>query len=313
MGNCSGRVTPKGLRTLRASPCPKGLSFGWGRLAICLAAVAPGARAFAEVDPVMVTVNGSSITRSEVVGRLWKLHGQATVQELVDELLLRQAIEKLKLRPDPRDVDTRLDAVRKQFRDEAAFLARLRETATPIDDIRRQLGEQLVREALVRNKKGVTVTEAELRDYFDRNREALATREQVRIRYILVKTEVEAKSALVAARAGADFATLAAELSIDPSKENGGDLGFVSRGTLQPEAETLAFSLKPGEAGMIRTPNGWHVMQVVERKAAEPADFKKVKAAIRETVLNAKIEEAFPAALQLLRDEAKIERGPAVP
>src|SRR5205085_258881 len=163
-----------------------------------------------------------------------------------------------------------LEAVRRPFRDEASFLARLKETGTTVDEVRRQLGEQLVREGIVRSRKDIAASEADLRDYFDKNREALATREQVRIRYILVKTEAE--SALIAARAGADFAKLAAEMSLDPSKDRGGDLGFITRGQLQPEAEELAFTLKLGEAGKIKTPKGWHVIQVVERKAAEPAD-----------------------------------------
>lgn len=272
------------------------------------AAEAPASPA---ADPVVATVDGAAIRRSEVLERLWKVHGRAALQEAVDETLVAQAAAKLKITADPREVERRLGRLRSQFRDETSFLASLKEAGSSIDALRRQLGERTVLEALVRKKADLSVSEAELREYFDRNRDALATREQVRLRYLLVKTEAEANSALAAIRAGADFGKLAGELSLDASRLKGGDLGFVGRGTLTPPAETLAFSLKPGETGTIRTPQGWHVIQLVEHRKAEPAEFKKVKDGIRETLRALKLEEATPVVLRKLREEAVIERGTA--
>ncbi|MEK7656646.1 MAG: peptidyl-prolyl cis-trans isomerase [Elusimicrobiota bacterium] len=258
-------------------------------------------------DPVVVTVNGSAIRQSEVVARLWKLYGPATVQDLVDEQLLGQAAAELKLKADAKEIDKRLQALKREFRDEEAFLARLKRVGSSIDEVKRQLGEQIVREELVLRRKGIAVGEAEIKGYFDKNKASLAAPEQARLRYILLRTEQEARDALLALRAGADFAKLAAAKSLDPSKDKGGDLGFISRGKLQPEIENLAFSLKPGEADLIGASGGWHLLQMVETKASLAADFKKVKDDVRQTLLSTKIAEAFPSFLQELREKAKIE------
>ena len=68
--------------------------------------------------------------------------------------------------------------------------------------------------------------------------------------------------------AGEDFAELARKYSEDPgSAKNGGDLGFVSRGTLVKEFEETAFSLKEGEiSNIIRTQFGFHIIQLIERQ-----------------------------------------------
>lgn len=279
------------------------VSIGTAVLAALLAAAAA-----AEADPVLLSVNGAKIRRSEVHRRLWRRHGREAVEVFIDELLWRQAARRLGLSPDPLEVDARVAELRKDFRDEATFLARLKAMGSTLEELRGRLGEELVREKVVRARRDVAPTAAEVRGYFEKNREALGTPERVRLRYLLVRTEPEAKAALVAARAGADFAKLASELSSDPSKERGGDLGLVPRGRLQPEAEALAFSLQPGESGMVRTAKGWHVFQVVERKAPEPAEFDEAEPAAREAVAQRKLEEAFPLVLKGLREEAKIER-----
>lgn len=283
------------------------------RIGTALLAALLAAAEAAEKDPVLLSVNGAKIRRAAVEERLWRRHGREAVEAFIDEFLWRQAARRLGLAADPREIDAKVDELRKDFRDEAAFLARLKGTGSSLEELRARLGEELVREAVVRARRDVAPTGAEVRDYFERNREELGTPERVRLRYLLVKTEPEAKAALVAARAGADFAKLASELSSDPSKERGGDLGLVPRGRLQPEAEALAFSLEPGESGLVRTAKGWHVFQVVERKAAEPAKFEEAEPAAREAAAKRKLEEAAPLVLESLRKEAKIARLEPLP
>jgi parvulin-like peptidyl-prolyl isomerase len=94
------------------------------------------------------------------------------------------------------------------------------------------------------------------------------TTEQVQARHILVETTEEAQDILDQLRAGADFAALAAEFSIDEgNKEQGGDLGWFSRGQMVPEFEQAAFG---GEIGLYPTPVetqfGHHVLEVLARE-----------------------------------------------
>ena len=67
---------------------------------------------------------------------------------------------------------------------------------------------------------------------------------------------------------GEDFKVLAALYSDDPgSANNGGEIGFVSRGTFVPEFEKVAFRLKKGEVSeIVKTNFGYHIIQLIERR-----------------------------------------------
>jgi parvulin-like peptidyl-prolyl isomerase len=84
---------------------------------------------------------------------------------------------------------------------------------------------------------------------------------KMRVRHILVKTEIEAQEILTKLKAGEDFATLARSFSVDPSKENGGSTGFFTKGDLHRDFEAAVMKLKPNEvSGVVKTPLGYHLI-----------------------------------------------------
>ena len=86
--------------------------------------------------------------------------------------------------------------------------------------------------------------------------------EKIRIRHILVEKEEEAKELLKELKEGHDFSEVAVEKSLCPSKQLGGDLGMVEKGTLAKPIENVAFTLKIDEFGEpVKTEYGWHIMQ----------------------------------------------------
>lgn len=139
---------------------------------------------------------------------------------------------------------------------------------------------------------------------------------QTRARHILVKTsevvsEEDARRRLAALRerivAGADFGELARLNSEDGSAASGGDLGWIYAGDTVPEFERAMDALKPGElSAPVRTPFGFHLLQVRERRAGDvSAERQRVRA--RKAMRERKSDEAYQEWLRQLRDRTYIE------
>ena len=154
----------------------------------------------------------------------------------------------------------------------------------------------------------LTLTEDEVRLYYDVNLPQYQTPGQVRASHILLRVDgddddaVAARAAALAAeaRGGADFAELAREHSEDETNaESGGDLGSFGRGRMVPEFENAAFAMAAGEiSDPVRSPFGFHVIQVTEKQEEVTQPFAEVRGAI-ENVL--KRERSSARATSLAR------------
>ena len=105
----------------------------------------------------------------------------------------------------------------------------------------------------------------------------------------------------------ADFATLARLNSVDNSATRGGDIGWVSPGDTVPEFETVMNRLQPGEVSEpVRTPYGYHLIQVLERRTAE-ANAERSRINARNQLREKKLAEAVYNWQRELRDRAYVE------
>lgn len=140
--------------------------------------------------------------------------------------------------------------------------------------------------------------------------------EQTKLRHILIKlseimSENDAQQRMVMIKErldnGGDFAELARQYSEDASANSGGDLGWVNPGDTVPQFEQAMNQLAPGEiSAPVRTPFGWHIIQVQERRkqdmTKEAARFKA-----RQEIRTRKAEEAYEDWVRELRDRAYVE------
>ncbi|MBI4060426.1 MAG: peptidyl-prolyl cis-trans isomerase [Elusimicrobia bacterium] len=277
--------------------------------ALMLAAVfVPACRAAVPGDFDVVRVNGVAIRQSEVLERLWKRYGSQTLEEMVDELLMRQAAASKKITASGADVDRRFARLQSQFGSRELLVSQLEQAGTSVAKVKEELADEIVRERLVAGAKGIKVGEDELKKAFDANRDKLGKPEAVHLRHILAKTEAEAGELAAKIKAGADFLALARERSLAASgKAAGGDYGFVSRGMLPPEIDEVAFALKPGEIRIIASARGWHILQAVEKRAAQSASFDEIKDDLREMLLAEKLKDASASFLIELRRKADIQ------
>jgi peptidyl-prolyl cis-trans isomerase C len=246
-----------------------------------------GAKSAKAGDPVVARVDGTDITQSDVESAMEQLPPQYA--QIPRETLIRAMIEKL--------IDGTLAANRAR----AAGVDKSKEFRLARARAELQLLEQIYIKQLVERK----VTERAVRRRYERDSKSMTQGRQVRARHILLKTREEAVSAINTLKGGKDFAALAQEISIGPSKTQGGDLGFFKREQMVPAFSKAAFAMKKGEfsTSPVQTRFGWHVIKVEDIKSAAPPTFEEVRQQLRAKMSDEVIEKE----MQDLRKGAKIE------
>lgn len=266
------------------------------------------AAALAQGDREIVRVNGVPIRQSEVLERLWKRFGDETLEEMIDEILLRQEAKAKGVAASAAEVESRFKRLTAQFSDPKILADQLEQNGTSVEGLKKDLAEQITREKLIVLARGLKVGDEELQKAFDANKADLGVKEGVHLRHILVKTKPEAEALAAQIKAGADFLKLAREQSLAPTgKLTGGDYGMVSKGMLPPDIEAAAFAMKEGEIRILPTPKGFHLLQALERRAPIPAEFAKVKDELRQIIMQQKLKNTIPDYLRELRQKADIK------
>ena len=217
----------------------------------------------AQTDPVIMTVNGQPVLRSEFEYSYNKNNSEGVIdKKTVDEYVDLFINYKLKVIA---ALDEKYDTL-KSFKKEFA-----------------QYRDQQLRPMLVTDAD----VEAEAHRIYDETVKRIGPDGLVQASHILLRLNQQAPDSEVAAakvridsiykalKAGADFAELAKKVSEDPgSARQGGLLPFVQRGQFVKEFEDVAFSLQPGQmSDIVQTAYGFHIIKVMEKKMLEPFEF----------------------------------------
>ncbi|MBN2564440.1 MAG: peptidylprolyl isomerase [Candidatus Eisenbacteria bacterium] len=208
-------------------------------------------------------------------------------------------------------LDDQEEALKAWIKTELFYLEGLRQGVAKDDDIQFRLHEierELVAEGCIRQflEDVPDVTEEEARAYFEAHKSDYSI--QVRIAHILVRSGPEAERALEEIRAGTPFETVAAEVSIDQTAAQGGDLGYMRRGEMLHELEEAAFSLKVGEVGdVIPSSYGYHIIKVLDRHpgAGQPS-FDSKRAAVMSFLTSQRRRGAFDEWLEELESRTTV-------
>lgn len=176
-----------------------------------------------------------------------------------------------------------------------------------------QFRDELILDRYLKEElKNIKVTDEEARKYYQNHKEEFKTEKQVRARHILVKDKAQAQKILKELQNGGDFSKLAQKYSIDKATAaKGGELGFFTRKDMVKPFSDAAFALKPGQLSpVVKTPFGYHIIQVEEVKPAEQKSFNKVKDEIKSQLLQEKRQEAFNRLIARIEKKWKVETYP---
>ena len=163
----------------------------------------------------------------------------------------------------------------------------------------------LLNEAYMSRVMKLEITDARVRDIYQKSIALQPKRTEVRARHILVDTKTEAIKIISQLLRGADFSILAKEKSTGPSGKNGGDLGYFGPGQMVPPFAKAAFALNKGQFTRepVKTQFGYHIIKVEDRRVSGKATYKEASKNIRVDLQ----DKIFKRIIRGLRANAKIE------
>ncbi len=174
----------------------------------------------------------------------------------------------------------------------------------------KKIAEQIIVQTLIEREilNKVKVSDEEVSEYYEQNKDSFTEKEQVHLYNILLKTEEEAQNVLQQLIAGGDFNAITIEKSTGPSAAQGGDLGYLSKGSLIPEIEEVIFALEIEELSeVVKTDFGFHIFKITDKKPETVIALEEVKEEIIQTLLPTKQKEAFDNLLEELKGKVEIE------
>ena len=258
---------------------------------------------------VVATVSGDQITRDQLFLAMYEQGGQEALDQLITRKLIIQEAERLDLAVSEDELDSEIQSIVDE-----SFQGNEEELQTVLefygismesfrDDARLNL---LVRKLATEQ---IEDTEEGLRQFFEENRFLFDQEEEIEARHILVETEAEADDILAQLEDGEDFATLAAEYSLDTSnKDQAGYLGFFGRGMMVPEFEETAFALEIGEISQpVETNFGFHIIELLDRQDGTEAVYEDVEEQVREAMIEDRIPTIINELVRTLYEQADIE------
>jgi peptidyl-prolyl cis-trans isomerase C len=154
----------------------------------------------------------------------------------------------------------------------------------------------------------VTAEQDEVKKFYDENRANFFEAETIRAKHILVATEDIVKEVVDKINGGMSFEEAVTNYSICPSKAQGGDLGFFTKGQMVPEFEEAAFALEIGVlSNPVKTQFGYHLIKVEEKKEAGIKSFEEVEPNITNKLVTDKQNKIFSELIRTLKSKYNVE------
>jgi len=225
----------------------------------------------------------ATVVKGLVEQKEWELEGEAMGVKVTDQ-----------------EIETELDKLKQQYfqGDEQKYSAELAKQGLTDEDVRKELRTRVLTNKIFEAvTKKVTVSDADIKAYYEKNPTQYQKPASREVRHILVKTEALAQKLHDQIQGGADFAKLAQKYTQDQaSKADGGKFTAFKGRTVEPFDE-FVFSAKMGElSDPIKTEFGWHIIEVLsEVKPATTTPLDQVKDSIKTTVLQTKQNAAMKA------------------
>ena len=234
----------------------------------------------AEKQETVATVGNESITRDEWLHELDQRYGKSVLRDLIDEKVVSQMAKKYGVKASENEISQEV-AMYKTVMNPLDHENVLNET-----QLEREIQTNLLLEELV--TKDVSVTEADMNKYYEKNKDLYQVPTSYRVSMIAVATKKEAESVEKELKDGSHFDVLAMERSTDTeSAPQGGDIGYISEQTEEypPNFLNVAQSLKENEwSEPLSYQKGYAILLLKEKVNGTTYKYEDVKNQIRRQI-----------------------------
>jgi foldase protein PrsA len=258
-------------------------------------------------ENVVAKVGSESISKDDLYTMMVDQYGEAALNTLIADKIVELESDEQEIKVSDKEIEKELQKLQESYEDEEAFNQALTSSGSSLESVKDNIKSYLLTQKLL--KERVTVSDDQIKEYFEANKESFAQQEQVEASHILVEDEETAKEVKEKLDKGADFAEVAKEYSTDTSNaESGGELGFFAKGEMVAEFEEKAFSMAAEEiSDPVKTEFGYHIIKVTDKKEAKEAVFEDHKEEIKDILFDQGLQTEYPVWLEEQKEDYKIE------
>ncbi|WP_339260650.1 peptidyl-prolyl cis-trans isomerase [Lysinibacillus sp. FSL K6-3209] len=256
----------------------------------------------------VATVDGDKILQTELDKALREQYGAEVLDTLINNKIIALEAEKEGITVSDNAIQAEYDELVESYGGKEALQEALDANGLTVESVKDNIRMyQLTKDVIA---KSIDISDEELQHYFEEHKDDYGQQEQVAASHIFLEDEATAKQVEEKLKAGEDFAELAKTYSIDTdTSEDGGDLGYISRGQMDEQFEAAAFALEKGAvSGVVQSAEGYHIIKVTGQVPAQEAVFEDVKDEVYETLLESRINEEYSTWLTEKQEQYKIEK-----
>lgn len=245
------------------------------------------------------------------------------LERLIDDKIFGREVKRLGLKVSDRELDNYINRIKRANNvGDADFLASLSHQGLTPQEYRENLRKDILKQRLINRavKGAVVISDTEVEEYYKKNKGQYENLDEVMIRAIFFLVDQKAglhghnaarqkaENVLNDIKKGKDFAKMAQKYSQGPGADRGGKLGPVKASDLLPAMRQALAELKTGQMSeVLQIPQGYVIMQLIERSGDKGMAKEQVKEQIRQKLEQKATEKRFREWMKDLRSQAYIK------
>ncbi len=274
-----------------------------------------------EVAPFLADLKSQGASAQQIQQEMEQAFQKALDRYIERLLLYRKAINE-GLQVDEKEIDDRVNKIKKRYGSPEEFNKLLEESGEMMSEFRERIKQQIIALSYAIKKrkefeKEITVSEPDIAKFYNEHIEEFQNPQRTKVRRIFLpapkETEERAKvkerimEIFDRLKQGADFGSVAENESQGPEADRAGLIGWVSKGDLVPELEQVIEKLSVGEiSSPIETEWGFHILKVEEREESGKLSYEQARIIIEPKLKEQYINERYQKWLNELKKNARI-------